>query len=359
MNQQPAAPLQLQPGQIWGSNYEIIRLLARGSVTEVYRAYAPALKAAVALKIMTFRPEDEARQVRLRERFYVAQRSAADLEHPNIGRIYDFGELDGRFFVAMELIEGPSLRDVLSERRRGLSVERALAIFQQVCDAVTFAHSQGITHQNIHPGNILLADGGQRPVIVDFGTFGALSGDIHSTAEFSPRAPLYMAPEQAAGETVGPRTDVYALGILLYEMVTGDVPFKGLSPTSVLVQHLQQAPRPPSELDTTLDPAIESAILKALSKQPEDRFSSPFAMLEAMGHRDDALDFDTITLPRELLGDIHRQASAFRPAASPTPNPTSARRREPPQALLPVLLGVILVVVVTALIVLLASQGAV
>ncbi len=357
MTYRPFTPLQLAPGQIWGNNYEIRRMLARGSVTEVYRAYAPALKTEVALKIMTFRPATDAGTARLRERFQQGMRGVVGLEHPNIGRVYDYGELEGYCYTAMELINGPSLRDLLSERRRGLPETYALSVFQQICDAMTFAHNQGLTHQNLHPGNILLADDAQRPVVIDFGMLGMLSGDIYSTAEFSPRAPLYLAPEQAAGEAVGPWTDVYALGILLYEMVTGDVPFKGLAPTSVLVQHLQQPPRAPSELNPGLDPAIENAILKALSKRPADRFQSPLAMLEAMRPPDNPLDFDTITLTREDLQDVRQQAAILQPALKPAAGTVAEEQGAPQAPLFPVLVGVILVVIVI-LVVLLAGQGA-
>ncbi len=320
MNRQSTHPLRLEPGQIWGNHYEIRRLVARGSVTEVYRAFAPALKTEIALKIMTFRPEDAGRSAGLHERFFEALRACAGLEHPNIGRIFDYGEIEGRYYIAMEYIEGTALRDVLSERRSGLPEERALDIFQQVADAVAYAHSKGVVHQDIRPGNVILADGGARPVVIDFGMMGVLSGDEQSTAEYSPRAPLYMSPEQASGGEVGPAADIYSLGILLYEMVTGDVPFKGTSATRVLVQHLQQEPRLPSDLNIQVDLAVETAIMRALAKRPEDRFESPLSMIELIRRTPDPQEFDTVTLHTDNLQDFRqRAAAAARPVSGPPP----------------------------------------
>lgn len=363
MNRQSTVPLRLQPGQIWGNHYEIRKLLARGSVTEVYRAFAPALKAEVALKIMTFVPEDEERQARLHERFFEAMRECAALDHPNIGRVLDFGELEGRYYITMELFEGPTLRDVLSERRDGLPEQRTLHLFGQIADAVAYAHSKGVVHQDIRPGNILLADDGERPVLIDFGMLGVLSGDEQSTAEYSPRAPLYMSPEQAAGGEVGSQSDVYSLGILLYEMVTGDVPFKGSSAARILVQHLQQDPPLPSDLNVSIDVAVETAIMRALAKKPEDRFDSPLTMLEMIRRTPDPQEFDTVTLHNDSLQEFRQRAATVRRASGPPPEKVSsevsdANRISARSFSAGVLVGGLLVLLVLVVIVLLlASQG--
>ncbi|MBN2472503.1 MAG: serine/threonine protein kinase [Anaerolineae bacterium] len=363
MNRQSTHPLRLEVGQIWGNHYEIRRLLARGSVTEVYRAFSPTLKSELALKIMTFRPEDDARKARLHDRFMEAMQACTGLSHPNIGRIFDYGEIEGRYYIAMELIEGAVLRDVLSERRSGLPEERARHIFQQVADAVAYAHSKGVIHQDIRPGNIMLADDGERPVVIDFGMMGVLSGDEQSTAEYSPRAPLYMSPEQAAGGTVGPASDVYSLGILLYEMVTGDVPFKGSSAARVLVQHLQQEPRLPSDLNIQVDVAVETAIMRALAKRPEDRFDSPLSMVELIQHTPDPQEFDTVTLHRDSLQEFRQRVATVRKSSGPPPemvsdNPDGMPRMSARSFSFGVLVGVLLVLVMIALAVgLLLTQG--
>lgn len=365
MDSRSTTNLQFKPGQIWGNNYEMRRRIARGSVTEVYRAFAPTLKTEVALKIMTFRPEDDSRVDRLHDRFFAAMQMCSGLEHPNIARIFDYGEIDGHFYEAMELVEGSTLRDILSARRTGLPEQRALDIFAQVADAVAYAHSKGVTHQDIRPGNIMMADDGERPVVVDFGMLGVVSGDQQSTAEYSPRAPLYMSPEQASGGEVGPRSDVYSLGILLYEMFTGDVPFKGVSAARVLVQHLQQSPRPPSELNIGIDLAVETAILKALAKKPEDRFDSPLSMLESIQRTPDPQEYDTVTLNRESLRDFRQQVATTRLTTSAPPEKIStAEIKGLPQPRTGVgtfsagvVVGILLVLVVLVVAVLVLSQA--
>ncbi len=295
--------LPMEPGQSL-AGYEIRRLIHRGMIADVYRAASAGLGADVALKVLRIFPESEEKAVELQHRFYHEFQAIAALQHPNIVRIYDFGQDAGRYYIAMEMVEGTTLRDILSERRGGLPHEQALSLFNQVADALAYAHSRDIIHQDIRPDNILMA-GGVRPVVVDFGLMRVISDDQTTTAEYSPHAPFYMSPEQAAGGEVTARADIYSLGILLYEMITGDVPFKGGSAARILVQHLQQSPRPPGELVVGLDPRVEQAILRALAKDPAERFSSPRSMIETLEHPVNSGEFDTITLTRE-------RATAFR-----------------------------------------------
>ncbi|NPV66085.1 MAG: serine/threonine protein kinase [Anaerolineae bacterium] len=306
----------LEPGQVW-QGYQIQRLLGRGTLTEVYRAFSPALNAAVALKILTFRPTDEDKAAALQQRFFQALPACAALDHPGIARVYDYGQAEQHYYIASQLIEGKTLLDVLSERRSGLPQARALTIFRQVAEAVAYAHSRGVAHQDIRPGNILLA-GPETPVVVDFGLLRVATGDAQTTAEFSPRAPLYMSPEQASGAEVTPQADIYSLGILLYEMLTGDVPFRGSTPVQILLQHLQRDPRPPSELVPDLDPRVEAAILRAMAKNPADRFSSPLDMVAALEEPAQNLDYETISLTRQ---DIQQVREHFRQVKSAPPQP--------------------------------------
>lgn len=280
--------------------YRIVRLLGRGSRAEVFRAMDDTTGQEVALKLLHTHSDDPV----LVERFQNEMAHIARLEHPNIARVHTSGVHDERLYIVMDLVEGTSLRDVLSERRDGLAFPKALDIFQQVAAAVGYAHTQGVIHLNIRPSNILLASGVQ-PMLVDFGMSEALEGDSVTTAEFSSRAPIYMSPEQAAGREITPRADVYALGILLYEMTTGDVPFKGNIPARIMVQHLQAEPRPPIELKGDLDPRVNSVILQALAKDPEHRFATAQAMLEALTAEAEADNYDTVNLSRS-------EAKAFR-----------------------------------------------
>jgi serine/threonine protein kinase len=350
----PFGASQLNPGDRVGA-YEIRRLLGRGTLSEVYRVYAPDLNTEMALKMLYFLPEDDAEATALRNRFAREMERVSILQHPNIARIYDYGEYNEFYFLIMELLESTSLRDLLSERRGGLPRDRALDIFRQIVDGVAFAHSKGIIHQDIRPGNILLADGGTHPVIVDFGLMRVLTNEGSTTAEFSPRIPLYMSPEQAAGNPVTLRSDIYSLGILLYEMVTGDVPFKGGTAARILVQHLQQMPRPPSELVADLDPRIESAIMQALAKNPEERFASPRDMLEVIDRQVDVKEYDTITLAKEDARAFRQQVQAAKAEAA-VPAPEAGAGTGISRTTI-ILIAAAVVVVVIVIAVILFSQG--
>jgi serine/threonine protein kinase len=347
----PSGALPLGPGEQVGI-YEIKRLLGRGSMAAVYRAYSPDLNADVALKILRFATEDDAEREQINRRFFEELKKIATLYHPNIARVYDYGTNGELHYIVMELVEGTTLRDLLSARRGGLSRDRALEIFRQVADGIAFAHSKNIIHHEIRPGNILLADD-TRPVIVDFGLMRILGDDNTTTAEFSPKAPLYMSPEQASGAAITTRSDVYSLGILLYELVSGDVPFKGGPTARILVQHLQQEPRPPGDLVVDLDTRIESAIMKALEKDPQARFSSPMSMLEAIEQQIDAQEYDTITLERDQLAQFRQNAQAARsarqPDSKPAPSP-AAKREVNPTTLALIVIGVIMVIAVVVVV---------
>ena len=309
----PSSTAPLEPGQRLG-RYEVRRLVGRGSVTATYRAFSPELQADVALKVISHRFLSQADAAASQHRFHQELQAAASLYHPNIARIFDYGVAENVYYVAMELIDGPSLRDLLSESRRGLPQDQALQIFRQVADAVGYAHSRGVIHQDIRPGNVLMA-GGIRPVVVDFGLIRVLGDDEMTTAQFSPRAPIYMSPEQASGQEVTPSADVYSLGVLLYEMVTGDVPFKGSSAARIMVRHIQEAPRPPSHLAVGLDPRVEAVIMQALAKDPAERPASPRSMIEALEREINAEDFETITLPKDEVREFQQRARAAQDAA--------------------------------------------
>lgn len=352
MTHQPATPAPLEPGSTL-AGYQINRLLGRGSAAEVYRASRIETGEEFALKLLHIRASD---QTLARHRFEREMAVVARLDHPGISHIHEFGGVSpGTYYIVMDLIDGASLRDVLSERRDGLPLPKALDIFQQLAEALTYAHTQGVIHQDVRPSNILLANG-VRPILVDFGLVRLLDQDDITTAQFSPRAPLYMSPEQAAGREITPRADIYALGILLYEMTTGDVPFKGGSAARVLVQHLQAAPRPPSELKGDLDSRVEAVILKALSKEPHERYASPLVMLDDLTDAPQADSYDTVTLTRNEAAAFRQELNAARAqyqpqAASSAPPPSAPEPSAPPGLDRRLLLigGVVLVVVVVVL----------
>lgn len=374
MSTSPLIPWPLEPDQLVGQ-YRIVRLLGRGSNAEVFRAAEDTSGQEVALKLLHAYGDDPAQLARFRQEMALVMR----LHHANIASVHAYGVHENRFYVVMDLIEGTSLRDVLSERRDGLAFPKALDIFQQVAAAVGYAHTQGLVHLNLRPSNILLASGVQ-PMLVDFGMGDALAGDNVTTAEFSSRAPIYMSPEQAAGREITPRADIYALGILLYEMTTGDVPFKGSVPARIMVQHLQAEPRPPIELKSDLDPRVNAVILQALAKTPEERFATPQAMLDALTAEAEADNYDTVNLSTSEARAFRQELIAARDQLKRAAPPERVEEPElvtaepsveavpvaPPEAIQPdkaplssamlIAIGVALVVIVLVLILLL-SQG--
>lgn len=327
--------LPLEQGHRIG-NYQIRRLIGRGTVAEVYRAFSPHLNTEVALKVLHLDPGDTPEQIAaVQRRFSRELQHLITLQHPHIARVIDFGITNGTYYIVTQLVEGPSLRDMLSERRSGFRHDHALDIFRQVADAVGFAHRRGVLHQGIRPGNILMSDG-VRPQLVDFGIARILAEDDMTTARFSPRAPIYMAPEQATGGAITTRTDVYALGVLLYEMITGDVPFKGGTPARILVQHLQEPVRPPSEIDVEIDPRVEDVIMRALEKNLLDRFDSPNEMVDALTVEISDTEYDTINLTpinakelRQQIRVAHREYLETQAVEEPEAEPESLPERRP------------------------------
>ena len=250
--------------------YRLLSLLGVGGMAEVYRAHDPRLDREVAIKVL---PLDLAKQPGFLERFRREARVVARLDHPNIMPIYDFGEEDGVMYVVMPLIEGGTLRDRIVGRG-ACSLREAASILYQVAQALHEAHQHGLAHRDVKPANILLAPG-ERAVLADFGIACALA-DEHErsltqlgmgigTAE-------YMSPEQARGELVDHRADVYALGIVLFQALTGRVPFTATDHFTTAYKQVYEAPPAPRSINPTILPAVEAVILKALAKEPEQRF---------------------------------------------------------------------------------------
>lgn len=277
---EPRSLSYFAPGSKLGK-YEIKGLLGRGAMAEVYRATNPALNQDVAIKVMnpTMMESKEGS-----ERFRREAQAIARLSHNNIVRVYDFDVQDGVHYMVMELLEGHTLREEILKGESGLPHEQALKIFKQIAAAVGYAHQQGIIHRDIKPSNVVMV--GERAVLTDFG-LARLSGQSQLTASgVSSGTPAYMSPEQASGTEITERSDIYALGIVLYEMVTGEVPFKGDTFANVLVQHLQNIPRLPSEItDRHVEPNVEAVILRALAKEPTLRFASAAEMVAELDQK--------------------------------------------------------------------------
>ena len=260
-----------------GGRYELGDLLGRGGMAEVRRAVDRRLGRPVAVKQLR---ADLATDPTFQARFRREAQSAAGLNHPTIVAVYDTGEetdpLTGISipYIVMELVEGPTLRDVLRDGRKILP-ERALELTQGVLDALSYSHKAGIIHRDIKPANVMLTPTGGVKVM-DFGIARAVadtSATMTQTAAVIGTA-QYLSPEQARGETVDARSDIYSAGCLLYELLVGRPPFIGESPVSVAYQHVREAPIPPSQLDPVVTPDINAVTLKALAKDPADRYQS-------------------------------------------------------------------------------------
>ena len=267
-----------------GDRYEVGDLLGRGGMAEVHEGRDLRLGRRVAVKIL--RP-DLARDPSFQARFRREAQSAASLNHPNIVAVYDTGEdtLVGETgnaitvpYIVMEYVDGQTLRQLLNSGRR-LLPERALEMTAGVLAALDYSHRHGIVHRDIKPANVMLTRGGDVKVM-DFGIARAIadSNATMTSASAVLGTAQYLSPEQARGEIVDARSDLYSTGCLLYELLVGRPPFTGDSPVSVAYQHVSEPPVPPSQLDSSVPPAIDAVVLKALAKSPDDRYASAAEM---------------------------------------------------------------------------------
>ena len=265
--------------QVLGERYEIGEVLGRGGMAEVHHGRDLRLGREVAVKVLR---NDLARDPSFQVRFRREAQASASLNHPAIVAVYDTGEdrttLGATPYIVMEYVEGETLRDVL--RREGrLPAERAMTLAADICGALDFSHRNGIVHRDVKPGNVMITPQGTVKVM-DFGIARAVSDSaatMTSTAAVIGTA-QYLSPEQARGESVDARSDVYSLGCLLYELVTGAPPFTGDSPVSVAYQHVREDPRLPSSINPEIPADLDAILLKAMSKNPANRYQSAAEM---------------------------------------------------------------------------------
>ena len=255
--------------------FKILDKLGQGAMGEVFRALDPVLGREVAIKVVTGKLSDDPRA---RERFQREAQSAAQLNHPNIITVYDFGEEQGMAFMAMELLEGSDLRELLAQGKLA-SLEDKLAVMEQILDGLAFAHSKGVVHRDLKPGNVHVLPNGQIK-IMDFGLArraqdGAVTGVIMGT-------PFYMAPEQARGERASARTDIFSLGAMFYEILSGKRPFTGPSIPAVLFAVAHRDPEPLGSVAPDIPPGLATVVMRALSKKPKDRYADAGEMLQAL-----------------------------------------------------------------------------
>jgi len=262
------------PGRLVASRYRIIALLGKGGMGEVYRADDLTLGQAVALK---FLPDDAARDEGLLERFRNEVRMARRVSHPNVCRVYDVGEVNGQTFFTMEYIDGEDLASLL--RRIGrLPPDKALDIARHLCAGLAAAHAKGVLHRDLKPANVML-DGRGQVVITDFGLAG-VADDIRGP-EVRSGTPAYMAPEQLSGKEVSTRSDIYALGLVLYEVFTGKRAFAEV-PAALMRGGTARTPSRPSSVVKDLDPIVEKVILRCLETEPSGRPATALAVAAAL-----------------------------------------------------------------------------
>jgi serine/threonine-protein kinase len=260
--------------------YEVIEEVGRGGFGAVYKALDTTLDRAVALKVLAPHLVWEPGFV---ARFQQEARTAARLRHPNIVVIYEMGEIEGSYYMAMEYLPGKTLSQVIAERGK-LQLDEVVAITKQLASALDYAHSQGVIHRDVKPSNVIISEDGH-VTLTDFGLVKAADGTRLTTTGFFMGTPEYMSPEQCEPEkarALDHRCDIYALGIVVYEMCTGQVPFQGKTPLAVLRGHADKSPPPPSQLNPAITSAFEAALFRALAKDREGRYHSAGEFVQAL-----------------------------------------------------------------------------
>lgn len=250
------------------NRYQLQESLGRGGMALVYRGYDRTLERQVAIKILR---QDFVHDATFRERFRQEAKAAANLAHPNIVTVHDFGMTEDSLFIVMEHIPGTDLKSLIKRRGR-LPLEEALPLIIQACAGVGYAHRAGLVHCDIKPHNMLVTPD-QRLKVTDFGIARALASirpDEQSSVVWG--SPQYFAPEQAAGGAPSPASDVYALGVTLYEMLTGQLPFNGTTAAELAQQHRYAPPPAPRSLNPSLPIGIEEILFKVLAKEPAARY---------------------------------------------------------------------------------------
>jgi eukaryotic-like serine/threonine-protein kinase len=331
---------------LFDGRYRIMRKLGSGGMADVYLAEDEELGRRVAIKILNDKHANDEQFV---ERFRREAKNAAGLSHPNIVSIYDRGEAEGTYYIAMEYLDGRSLKEIVIARGP-LPIADAIEATRQVLTALRFAHRKGVVHRDIKPHNVM-ADADGRLKVTDFGIARAgvsqmtEAGSIIGTAQ-------YLSPEQARGAAVDQRSDLYSIGVVLYEMLTGQVPFTGESPVEIAMKHLSDTPRPPSLLRPEIPPDLDMVVLRALAKNPEDRFQTAEEMdaeLErvaaGVGVTAETADAATAVLSGTALANA--PTAIVPPRRPPAQTRPSYRYAEPPPRRRPIwpwLLALLLVV---------------
>lgn len=301
--------------------YQLAELLGQGGMARIYRGYDVRLKRSVAIKVIdaTYRADAD-----YRARFEREAQAIAQLEHPHIVRLYRYGEVSGLFYMAMQYVEGRDLKTILADyKERGVRMPfpEVSHIIREVCQALDYAHSKGIIHRDIKPSNIMI-DAQGRAYLTDFGL--ALLADTETKGEIF-GSPHYIAPEQAiSSKGAVPQSDLYAVGVILYEIVTGQLPFDGAEPLEIAMKHLSDEPRLPHEIWPEIDLALEGVIMMAMAKKPLKRPTNGEELADALDR--------VLKLTPEPLSILERETAVTTPLPLPQSPaiPISTKKRELP-----------------------------
>ncbi len=328
--------------------YQVMERLGRGGMADVYRAYQPGMDRYVAIKVMHAHLADDPNFL---ARFQREARSVGNLRHPNIVQVIDFDAQDGEYYMVMEYIKGNTLKAMLKERG-ALPVEEALNIAIKLADALAYAHRQGMIHRDIKPANILMT-APDNPVLTDFGIAHLMDASGLTASGMAIGTPAYMSPEAGRGEKVDERADIYSLGIVLYEMITGTVPYDADTPYAVILKHINDPLPLLRQLVESLPESVERVVLKSLAKPREERFQT-------------AADFrDALQAARDTLQAGMPTRSAKGAAATALPRSTQegtvlGQPAHPTRSNVPLIVGalVVLAVVIGGGLVLLSTRPA-
>ncbi|HLW80102.1 MAG TPA: serine/threonine-protein kinase, partial [Terriglobia bacterium] len=291
--------------------YQLVSELGRGAMGVVYEGYDPVIGRSVAIKTMLTEGLSGNEFETYRARFQREAQAAGMLAHPNIVTIYDFGEDDGFLYLAMELLRGKSLEKLLQEQSV-LPIETIIPIYEQVCSALDYAHDHKIVHRDIKPANIMILENGAVKV-ADFGIAKMMSTGMTRAGQIL-GTPNYMSPEQVKGRGVDGRSDIFALGVILYELVTGEKPFSGQNVTTVIYKIMHENPIPPRELEPTISPGLSFVISKALAKGMDERYQTCRELAE------DLKNYRTLGVPTTTSATAVIQS----PMIALAPNETAA-----------------------------------
>ena len=265
---------EVSEGSVVDGRYRVLRKIGSGGMADVWLAEDDHLQRQVALKILHTRFAQDREFV---ERFRREAESAAGLHHPNVVAVFDRGEVEGTYYIAMQYLEGRSLKQLIDV---GLTPEQAVYLIRQVLEGARFAHRHGVVHRDLKPHNVIVDDEG-KAVVTDFGIARAGVSEITQTGSVM-GTPHYLSPEQAQGEDVTPVSDLYSIGVMLYEALCGRVPFEGESAVAVAMKQVSQAPQRPSSIDPKVSPALDAVVMRALEKSPGDRFQNADAFIGAL-----------------------------------------------------------------------------